>query len=62
MPVIWVFTYKININRYLTKFKVYFYIQGDLQKLIYKNIYAITPVAKSFRALMAIVAIFNLKT
>ena len=58
--VIQVFTYKININGYLTKFKAHFYTRGNLQELIYKNTYTITLVARLFRALIAIIVIFNL--
>ena len=42
------------------RFKAYLYIQGDLQELVYGDIYAITLAARSFRALIAIIAIFNL--
>jgi len=60
VPIIWVFIYKTNNNKYLIRFKACFYIRGDLQESVYKDIYTATLVAKSFRALMAIVAIFNL--
>ena len=60
MPIIQTFTYKTNTNSYLTKFKARLYIRGDLQELVYKDTYAITLAARLFRALMAIVAIFNL--
>jgi len=62
VPIIWVFTYKTNINRYLIKFKACLYIRGNLQKSIYKDTYTITLAARSFRALIAIVAIFDLET
>ena len=60
VPIIQVFTYKTNISRYLTKFKAYFCVQGDLQKLTHKDTYAVTLVVRLFKALMAIIAIFDL--
>ena len=59
--VIQVFTYKTNTNGYLTRFKACLYTQGNLQELVYKDTYTATLVARLFRALMAIVAIFNLE-
>ena len=60
VPIIWVFIYKIDTNRYLIKFKAQLYIRGNLQELIYKNTYAATLVAKVFRTFAAIIAAFNL--
>ena len=56
----WAFTYKTDINRYLMRFKARLYIQGDLQKSVHRDIYAVTLAVRLFRALMAIVTIFNL--
>ena len=42
------------------RFKAYIYIQSDLQELVYKDIYAATLTVKSFKVLIAIIAIFNL--
>ena len=56
------FIYKINTNRYLIKFKAYLYIQGNLQKLVYKDIYTTTLAVRSFRVLIAIITIFDLET
>jgi len=30
VSIIWVFTYKMDTNRYLIKFKAWLYIRGDL--------------------------------
>ena len=54
------FTYKTDINRFLIKFKAHFYVQGNLQESVHKDTYAATLAAKSFKVLMAIVAIFDL--
>jgi len=62
VSIIWVFTYKTNTNGYLMKFKAYLYIQGNLQKLVYKDTYTITLVVRLFRALIAIIILFNLET
>ena len=60
VPIIQVFTYKIDTNRYLIKFKARLYIRGNLQQLIYKDTYIVTLAAKVFRALIAIIAAFDL--
>ena len=38
MPIIWVFTYKTNNNKYLIRFKACLCVRGDLQELVYKDI------------------------
>ena len=60
VPVIWVFTYKTDTNGYLTRFKARLCARGDLQESVHEDTYAATLAARSFRALMAIVAIFDL--
>ena len=60
MPVIQVFTYKTNNNGYLIRFKACLYTRDNLQESVYKDIYTTTLAAKLFRALMAIIAVFNL--
>ena len=60
MPVLWAFTYKTDTNGYLTRFKVRICVRGDLQESVHEDTYAATLAARSFRALMAIVAIFDL--
>ena len=60
MPILWAFTYKIDNNGYLIRFKAHIYIQGNLQESTYKNIYTATLTAKLFRVLMAIIVVFNL--
>jgi hypothetical protein len=57
----WVFTYKIDTDGYLTKFKARIYVRGDLQPRSDKNIYAVTFAARTFRALMAITAAYDLE-
>ena len=54
------FTYKTNTNGYLTKFKAHFCVQSNLQESVYKDIYATTLIARLFKALMAIIIIFDL--
>ena len=60
MPIIWVFTYKTDTNGFLTKFKARLCVRGDLQESVHEDTYAATLAARSFRALMAIIAIFDL--
>jgi hypothetical protein len=57
-----VFTYKFDTDRYLVKFKAHIYVRGDLQQLSEKDMYIATLTAKIFRAMIAIVAAFNLET
>lgn len=59
--VIWVFTYKFDSDGYLIKYKARLCVQGDLQKADYKDNYAATLAARTFRALIAILATFDLK-
>ena len=60
VPTIQVFTYKTDTNRYLIRFKVRLYIRGNLQESIYKDTYAATLAAKVFRALIAVIIVFDL--
>jgi hypothetical protein len=56
----WVFKYKFDENGYLDKFKARACVRGDLQRSLDDN-YAATLACKVFRALMAIVAVGDLK-
>ena len=60
IPLIWVFRYKLDADGYLIKLKARLCVRGDLQTLTRDDTYAATLASKSFRALMAIGAIFNL--
>jgi len=57
----WVFTYKFDQDSYLLKHKARLVAQGDLQYTI-EDTYAATLAAQTFRAVIAIVAAFNLET
>ena len=61
LPVMWVYTYKFDINGYFTKYKARLCIRGDLQPLNHQDTYAATLAARTFRALMAITAAFDLE-
>jgi hypothetical protein len=58
----WIFTYKIDSNDYLIKYKARIVIRDDLQVIDPQNVYAVTLISKVFRVLMTLVAAFNLKT
>jgi len=60
LPVLWVFKYKFNTDRYLTKFKACLCVRGDLQTTD-QDTYAATLATRTFRALMAIAAAFGLR-
>jgi hypothetical protein len=57
---IWVFKYKFDTDDYLKKFKTRLCVRNDLQSTN-QNIYAITLTTKTFRALMTISIVFDLK-
>jgi hypothetical protein len=58
--LIWVFKYKFNIDDYLKKLKTRLCVRNDLQS-IDQNTYATTFVTKTFRVLMIISTVFDLK-
>src|ERR1700726_3663337 len=60
LPLLWVFKYKFDSDGYLTKFKARLCARGDLQPTI-EDTYAATLAAQTFRAMMAIVAAFDLE-
>ena len=55
------FKYKLDNKGFLTKYKARLCVRGDLQQTE-QNTYAATLTARVFRALIAIVAAFDLKT
>ena len=60
--LLWVFTYKFDTDGYLFKFKARICVRGDLQRLDDPTTYAATLAARTFRALMAVTAAFDLET
>ena len=56
----WVFSYKLDEDRYLDKYKARLVVRGDLCLSIDQDTYAATLAARVFRALMAIAAYFDL--
>ena len=61
LPLMWVFTYKFDQDGYLLKHKARLVARGDLQYTA-EDTYAATLAAQTFRAIIAIVAAFDLKT
>jgi hypothetical protein len=59
ISLIWVFKYKSDTNEYVEKFKARLCFRNDLQ-MIHYNIYSITLIARTFRALMIIATAFDL--
>jgi hypothetical protein len=59
ISLIWMFKYKFDTNEYVEKFKARLCFRNDLQ-MIYQNIYAITLITRTFRALMIIATTFDL--
>ena len=56
----WVFTYKLDKDGYLDKFKARLVARGDLQPTTEQDNYAATLAARVFRCLIAIAAQFDL--
>jgi hypothetical protein len=61
LPLMWVFTYKFDQDGYLLKHKARLVARGDLQYTV-EDTYVATLVAQTFRAIIAIVAAFDLET
>jgi hypothetical protein len=56
----WVFSYKLDKDGFVIKYKARLVIRGDLQVSQFKDTYIATLAARVFKALIAIVAFFNL--
>ena len=56
----WVFTYKLDKDGFIIKYKACLVVRGDLQVSQFKDIYAATLATQVFRVLIAIAAYFNL--
>jgi hypothetical protein len=61
LPIKWVFTYKLDNNSYLLKYKARICVRGDLQKITHEDTRAATLAAQTFRTIMALAAAFNLE-
>lgn len=63
LPLKWVFVYKFDDDGYLVRCKARICARGDLQtQMTWANTRATTLAARVFRALMALVAAFDLET
>jgi Reverse transcriptase (RNA-dependent DNA polymerase) len=56
----WVFTYKLDKEGYLVKYKARIVVRGDLQPRTDEETYAATLAARIFRLLIVITAYFDL--
>jgi hypothetical protein len=62
LPLKWVFTYKVDANRFLTRCRSCIVVHGDLQEeSTILLTYAITLVARSFQITYTITAHFDLE-
>jgi hypothetical protein len=62
LPLKWVFTYKIDSNGFLSKFKARICVRGDLQIINKQETRATTLAARTLRTLLALIAAFDLET
>lgn len=61
LPLMWVYTYKLDADNFLSSFKARLVIRGDLQESPEDNTYAATLAIRAFRALVAIATHFGLE-
>ena len=61
LPLMQVFTYKFDQDGYLIKYKAQLVARGDLQYTI-EDTYATTLTTQIFRAIIAIIVVFDLET
>ena len=61
IPNIWVYTYKLDTNGFLERYKARLVIRGDLTRSIYEDIYVATLAIRVFRCLIVIAAYFELE-
>ena len=62
LPLKWVWDYKADNNGYLVRYKARLCVRGDLELPSAEDNYAATLAYKTFRAVMAITAVFGLET
>ncbi|KAI1003292.1 hypothetical protein K3495_g4910 [Podosphaera aphanis] len=62
VPLKWVWTYKFDLDGYVTKFKARICVRGDLQLPTLQETYSATLAIKTFRAMMALTCAFGLET
>ncbi|KAJ5101017.1 hypothetical protein N7456_007069 [Penicillium angulare] len=62
LPLRWVFTYKFDSDGFLVKLKARICVRGDLQKITAEEKYSATLAARTARAVLALVAAFDLDT
>jgi hypothetical protein len=62
LPLKWVFSYKLDSNGYLAKLKARICVRGDLQSVTADEKYSATLAARTARAVLALVAAFDLET
>ena len=56
------YTYKVNLDRYLIKYKVRLVIRGDEEDKVFKNNYVATLATMLFRIIIVIITKFDLDT
>jgi hypothetical protein len=62
LPMMWVFSYKLDSEGYLLKYKARLVVRGDVQRhFAHEDFYAATLASRVFRAMVAIAAYFDLE-
>ena len=61
LPGMWVFTYKLDSDGYLLKYKARFVVRGDLYRDLREETYAATLGARVFRSILSIANHFDLE-
>ena len=61
IPTMWVFSYKMDSDGFVTKFKARLVVRGDLQVILDEDVKAITAAYRTFRLLCALICAFDLE-
>jgi hypothetical protein len=61
ISLMWVFTYKFDLDDLLSKYKARLVTRDDLKEVSAEDVYAITLIIKMFRCLMTLTSAFHLK-
>jgi hypothetical protein len=62
IPLKWVYTYKLDLDDFIIKFKARLVARGDLAPIPNDDVYACTLAYKTFRILLALITYFGLDT
>jgi hypothetical protein len=62
ISLMWVFTYKYDLDEFFVKYKARLCVRDDLKEISIENVYALTLTIKIFRCLMILIFVFDLNS